>query len=496
MNFAGKSKPARRYPLSSILYPLLPLLASCHLHVQIPFMEALMIGVSGLRGTVGGTLTPTTVSNLAAAFAVWLKRTQTPRAERFKVIFGRDSRPSGIWVRDAAVSALVASGIEVIDLDIVTTPGVAMMIKHLSADAGLIATASHNPIEWNGIKYLNADATALPPADAERLKQIFQAHETSFVRVQDLVQPSKNSETHALHIKRVLDRIDINGISTKRFKVVVDSVNGAGCVTSATLLNKLGCQLIHLNATPNGQFPHEPEPTEKNLTQLASEVKRQKAACGFAQDPDADRLAIVDENGVYIGEEYSLALCAYWIMSKKPGVTTVTNLSTSRMLDDIAARFSGKVLRTPVGEANVVQTMLKENSIIGGEGNGGVIDPRIVAGRDSLVGMAYVLSLMAATGKTISELVAELPRYEIVKTKFECRRDDANRAVEAIKAEFANEKIDTQDGIRIDWTDERAWVHARPSNTEPIMRIIAEAPDRAAAEQRIEQVQAVVRRVL
>ena len=459
-------------------------------------MDALMIGVSGLRGTVGGTLTPFVVAQLAGAFATWLKETQKPKEKHFRVVFGRDSRPSGTWVRDAAVSALTASGVEVIDLDIVTTPGVAMMVKHLNADAGLIATASHNPIQWNGIKYLNSDATALPPVEAGRLGQLFAEGRNSFVWVEELAPVVRNSETHALHVKRVLDRVDNNGISTKRFKVVLDSVNGAGCVATATMLNKLGCLLVHLNATPDGQFPHEPEPTEKNLTGLATEVKRQKAACGFAQDPDADRLAIVDENGVYIGEEYSLALCAYWIMSKKPGLVAVTNLSTSRMVDDIAAKFGGRVLRTPVGEANVVQAMLRENSIIGGEGNGGVIDPRIVPGRDSLVGMAYVLNLMAATGKTLSQLVAELPRYEIVKTKFECRREDANRAVEALKNEFAREKIDVQDGIRIDWSESRAWVHARASNTEPIMRIIAEAPDRATAQQWIERVQTVVHRAL
>ncbi|HYO08721.1 MAG TPA: phosphoglucosamine mutase [Tepidisphaeraceae bacterium] len=458
-------------------------------------MEALMIGVSGLRGTVGGTLTPPVAMNMAAAFAAWLKETRTPvSGGRFKVVFGRDSRPSGPWVAGAAIAALSASGVDVVDLDIVTTPGVAMMVKHLGADAALIATASHNPIEWNGLKYLNADATALPPADAERLKQFYLEGRAEYVRVEHVHPPVKNSETHALHVKRVLDRTDVNGVSNKRFKVVLDSVNGAGCVATATLLNKLGCQLIHQGATPDGQFPHEPEPTEKNLTGLAHEVKRQRAACGFAQDPDADRLAIVDENGVYIGEEYSLALCAEWIMSRKPGVVAVTNLSTSRMLDDIAARHGGRVVRTPVGEANVVQAMLRENSIIGGEGNGGVIDPRIVPGRDSLVGMAYVLNLMAASGKSISQLVAGLPKYEIVKTKFDCRREDANRAVEALKREFAHERVDAQDGIRIDW--DRAWVHARPSNTEPIMRIIAEAPDRSEAEKRVEQVQAVVRSAL
>jgi len=458
-------------------------------------MELLMLGVSGLRGTVGGTLTPPVVTQLAAAFAAWLKETRAPKSGgHFRVVFGRDSRPSGPWVRDAAVAALVASGVEVIDLDVVTTPGVAMMVQHLGADAALIATASHNPIQWNGLKYLNADAVALPPEDAGALKRLFEEQRSEYVRVQELKPATKNGDTHALHVRRVLERVDANGISSKRFKVVLDSVNGAGCVATATLLQKLGCELVHLNGTPDGQFAHEPEPTAANLTGLAAEVKRQRAACGFAQDPDADRLAIVDEHGTYIGEEYSLALCAAFIMSRKPGTTAAANLSTSRMIDDIAAKYGGRVVRTPVGEANVVQAMLREKSIIGGEGNGGVIDPRIVPGRDSLVGMAYVLALMASTGKTISQLVAESPRYEIVKTKFECRREDANRAVEALKKEFASEKVDTQDGIRIDW--DRAWVHARPSNTEPIMRIIAEAPDRATAEEKIRGVQAVVDRVL
>jgi phosphomannomutase len=457
-------------------------------------MEALMIGVSGMRGTIGGTLTPAVVMRMAGAFAVWLKRNgPAANGTHYRVVFGRDSRPSGFWVRDAAVAALSASGIEVIDLDVVTTPGVAMMVQHLGADAGMIATASHNPIQWNGLKLLNAQAVALPPEAAEQIKAEYEAGDADYVRVEKLTPTKRNTETHALHIKRVLDYVDTLGISTKRFKVVLDSVNGAGCVATATLLNKLGCQVIHLNATPDGQFPHEPEPTEKNLTGLAEEVRRQRAAVGFAQDPDADRLAVVDENGKYIGEEYSLALAAELILSKRPG-PVVANLSTSRMIDDIAAKYGGRVVRTAVGEANVVQAMIREKSVIGGEGNGGVIDPRIVPGRDSLVGMAYVLQLMAGTGKTISQLVTEIPRYEIVKTKFECRREDANRAVEAVKKEFASEKVDTQDGIRIDW--ERAWVHARPSNTEPIMRIIAEAPDRAEAEAKIAQVQAVVDRVL
>ncbi|HZL33723.1 MAG TPA: phosphoglucosamine mutase [Tepidisphaeraceae bacterium] len=458
-------------------------------------MEALMIGVSGMRGTIGRTLTPPVVGRMAGGFAAWLKQTSQPaNGPHFRVVLGRDSRPSGPWVRDAAAAALTASGVEVIDLDIVTTPGVAMMVRHLNADAGVVITASHNPIEWNGIKFLNRQSVAPPPADAAAIKQFYNDQRTAFVPVEELVAPKKNTETHALHVKRVLEHVDVLGISTKRYKVVVDSVNGAGCVTSATLLGKLGCQLVHLHATPDGRFPHEPEPTAKNLTGLCEEVRRQKANVGFAQDPDADRLAIVDENGTYIGEEYSLALAAQWMLSRKPGGIAVTNLSSSRMLDDIAARYGGRVIRTPVGEANVIDAMLKNNASIGGEGNGGVIDPRIVPGRDSLVGIAYVLQLMASTGKSIAQLVAELPRYEIVKTKFECRREDAERAVQAVTKHFAQERVDLQDGIRIDWED--AWVHARPSNTEPIMRIIAEAADRRTAEARVEQVKQVVNATL
>lgn len=457
-------------------------------------MEALMIGVSGMRGTVGGTLTPGVVNQMASAAAVWIKQHAKPvNGSTYRVVIGRDSRPSGSWVRDAAVAALAASGIQVIDLGVVTTPGVAMMVQYLQVDAGMIVTASHNPIQWNGLKWLNSKAIALPPEDAAQIKTLFEQHASDYVPVSQLLAAEANTQTHALHIKRVLDRVDVLGISTRRYKVVVDSINGAGCVTSATLLSKLGCQLVHINNEPNGQFAHTPEPTEQNLQDLCGEVVRQKAAVGFAQDPDADRLAIVDETGRYIGEEYSLALCAKYILSKKPGVAAA-NLSTSRMLDDIAAQTGSTVVRTAVGEANVVQGMVQHGAIIGGEGNGGVIDLRIVPGRDSLVAMAYVLSLMADTGKKLSELVDELPRYEIIKTKFECRREDANRAVEALKQVFASEKVDTQDGIRIDW--DRTWVHARPSNTEPIMRIIAEAPDRAAAQKRVDEVRAVVDRAL
>jgi len=457
-----------------------------------------MMGISGMRGVVGSTFTPAVVTRHISALAAVLGELEQPgNGTHFRVVLGRDTRPSGAWVRDCVAGALIASGVEVIDLDIVTTPGTAIMVRHLGADAAVIVTASHNPIQWNGLKVLNGAGMALPAAVGAQIGEAFQQSKSRYVAVEKLIAPQRNTQTHAVHVARVLDYVDVLGISSKRFKVVLDSVNGAGCIVTPTLLSKLGCQVVHINATPNGLFPHVPEPTKQNLTGLCEEVIRQKAQIGFAQDPDADRLAMVDENGVYIGEEYTQILGARFILAKRPGGLAVTNLSSSRMLEDVAARYGAKVIRTPVGEANVVGGMMANQATIGGEGNGGVIDLRIVPTRDSLVGMAYTLGLMAETGKTLSQLVAEIPKYETVKTKFECRREDANRAVEAVNKQFASDpdvKINRQDGIRIEWPD--AWLHARPSNTEPIMRISAEAPTKAAAEKRVADVRAVVDQTL
>ncbi len=282
--------------------------------------DALMIGVSGMRGTIGSTLTPRVVGRMAGAFAKWLwSRHERLNAQPPKVVIGRDSRPSGPFVRDAAAATLVAAGCEVIDLGVVTTPGVAMMVTRLGADAGMVVTASHNPIIWNGLKLLDTEGVAPPPEAVAEVIAFYEADEAPLVEVERLVPPKSDSSTHAYHVKKVLDGRDVLGISTKAYKVVLDSVNGAGCVTGATTLSKLGCRLVHMNDKPDGQFPHEPEPTEANLQSLCDEVRRQKAAVGFAQDPDADRLAIVDENGTYIGEEYTLALCVRAVLSKKNG---------------------------------------------------------------------------------------------------------------------------------------------------------------------------------
>ena len=449
--------------------------------------DALMIGVSGMRGTVGRTLTPRVVQRMAGAFAAWLwSRHDRANDQPPKVVIGRDSRPSGWYVRDSAVGALVAAGCEVIDLDIVTTPGVAMMVTRLEADAGLVVTASHNPIRWNGLKFLDDRGIAPPPAAVADIRGFYDREEAPLVEVDRLVKVTHDPTTHAYHVKKVLDGRDVLGISTKAFKVVVDSVNGAGCVTSGTLLSKLGCRIVHLNDRPDGQFPHEPEPIAANLTGLCDEVRRQRAAVGFAQDPDADRLAVVDEHGTYIGEEYTLALCARAVLAKKKAGKVVANLSTSRMIDDVAAKFGGEVVRTPVGEANVVDAMIREEAVLGGEGNGGVIDPRVVAGRDSLVGMTLILSLMADTGKSISELVEEMPRYVILKDKLPlASKEDAEPVIDRVAARFDEEHINTSDGLRVDWPD--GWLSVRASNTEPILRIICESPDEVSARARIDE---------
>ena len=318
-------------------------------------MDALMIGVSGMRGTVGGTLTPRTVYRMAAAFADFLwSRHDEARGRPPRVVFGRDSRPSGHYVRDSAAAALEAAGVEVIDLGVVTTPGVAMMTVHLEADAGMVATASHNPIQWNGLKFLNHEGVAPPPEDVTEIRKRYDAEVERLVTVDKLVASHANTQTHAYHVKRVLDRVDVLGVSTKSFKVVVDSVNGAGCVTSATMLSKLGCRVVHLNDKPDGQFPHEPEPIAANLTGLADEVRRQRAAVGFAQGPPT-RTGSRSSTSTAGTSARSTRSCSprCTVMRKKPGTVATTNLSTSRMLDDVAAKFGGSVLRTPVGEANV-----------------------------------------------------------------------------------------------------------------------------------------------
>ncbi|MGA2093360.1 MAG: phosphoglucosamine mutase [Sedimentisphaerales bacterium] len=452
----------------------------------------LIITVSGLRGIVGENLTPEVAARYGSAFGAFLRDNRSNAPKSLTVCIGRDSRPSGQTLAASVAAGLVAAGIDCIDLGLVTTPTVGIMVRHLNCAGGVIVTASHNPSQYNGIKLLLDNGMAPPPDVAGQIKKRFLAKKAEKPK-SPLGKITENKTADDVHLSKVLALVDKKAIAAKKFTVVLDSINGAGGRPGLKLLSELGCSVVPLNNEPTGNFAHTPEPLAENLTGLCDIVKKSKADVGFAQDPDADRLAIVDEAGTYIGEEYTLALAAKLVFSKQTGSargersrTAATNLSTSRMLDDIAKEAGGQVIRTPVGEANVAMACIKNNCIIGGEGNGGVIDLRVGPIRDSLVAMAYILQLMTQTGKSISRLVGEIPRYCMIKHKFPADRDAADRLVNDVKKLFPGAVLNTADGCRFDLPD--AWIHIRPSNTEPLVRIIAEAKDKPTARKYIDAV--------
>ncbi|MBN1846757.1 MAG: phosphoglucosamine mutase [Sedimentisphaerales bacterium] len=455
------------------------------------------MSISGVRGIVGQSLPPSVALEYGQAYGTYLCR-QSPGDSRPRVCLGRDSRPSGAMLAGALAAGLMATGCDVTQIGIVTTPGTALMTRTLQAAGGAVITASHNPTEWNGIKLLRDDGIAYPADQINRIQQLYRDKQFDLQGAVSVGQLDQNAKAHALHIDTVLQICDRTLIRSRRFKVVLDSVNGAGCVVTGQLLGELGCEMVHLNERPTGLFAHTPEPTAENLAALGPQITKHKAAIGFAQDPDADRLAVIDEKGNYIGEEYTLALAAKYIFQKKTG-SVAANLSTSRMIDDLARSAGCQVIRTPVGEAHVANAMLEHRCIIGGEGNGGVIDTRVVPVRDSLVGIVLILQLLAETGKTVSELVAEIPRYHMVKTKLPCPAGKAPQVLARVQAHYqqadrpAGEsavRIDTRDGIRIDLP--AGWVHLRASNTEPILRLIAESGDPATTARLIDQVRGLL----
>ena len=434
----------------------------------------LLLSVSGMRGIVGQSLTEPVVSRYAMAFGRWLKRRGLSLPV---VVVGRDSRPSGRNLETAVAEGLVRAGCRPIRLGIVSTPGVAVMLKSLGADGGLIVTASHNPQQWNGIKALRGDATAPAASEVEQIIELYQQRIEDSGAISSVRSVGSNAMASQVHCEVVLDQIDVDLIRKAKFRVVVDSVCGAGGSEVATLLKRLGVDLIHLHANPTGHFPHGPEPLKENLSELCAAVCKHDAQIGFAQDPDADRLAIVDEHASYIGEEYTLAFCV--LHTLQDGQVTVANLSTSRMIDDIAARVGATVERTAVGEANVAAAIRRHGAMIGGEGNGGVIWGPVCHVRDSLVSMALVLELLAKRKCTVSDAVQSIPRYAIVKEKFPMDPRMVGQLGPRLNKCFASQQIDEQDGVRIDYSDR--WIHVRPSNTEPILRLIAEASTEADA---------------
>jgi phosphomannomutase len=446
--------------------------------------EDLIISISGMRGIVGENLTADIASEYGCAFGTYLKERNSGKG-KLSVCIGRDSRASGEILKAAVTDGLCKVGVDVIDLGIVTTPSVGIMVKELGCDGGAVITASHNPIQYNGIKLLLENSMAPAAVEAGQIRQYYFDKHFRLVDAADSGGVSFNEQTNGIHTSKVLELIDKESIGAREFKVVLDSVNGAGGPITKKLLGELGCNVCAINAEPTGAFAHTPEPTAENLTGLCEAVKAEGAEIGFGQDPDADRLAIVDESGRYIGEEYTLALAAKYIFSKRSG-SAAANLSTSRMLDDIAERAGGRVYRTAVGEANVAAAMLEYDCIIGGEGNGGVIDLRVGPIRDSLVGIVLILQLMAETGKMVSQLAEEVGGYYMSKDKFAADKEQAQQILDSAKKVFADARLNTVDGCRFDFED--GWVHLRTSNTEPVMRLIVEAKDRRTAEKYIDAV--------
>ena len=444
--------------------------------------EQLIISISGVRGIVGENLTSSVAAEYGCAFGTFLKDRAGKVKGKLSVCIGSDTRPSGQMLKSAVTAGLCAVGVNVVDLGVVTTPCVGIMVEYLRCAGGVVITASHNPIQYNGIKLLLDNGMAPVAGQAEEIKKNYCERKFAFVQSPDCGKVTADERTDEVHIAKVLSIVDKKAIASNKFRVVFDSVNGAGGRITKKLLGKLGCEVMAINDEPTGLFAHRPEPTARNLTGLCNVVKAKGVDIGFAQDPDGDRLAIVDENGSYIGEEYSLALTAKYIFSKKKGAAA-TNLSTSRMIDDIAQNYGCKVFRTAVGEVNVAAAMLEHNCLIGGEGNGGVIDLRVGPIRNSLVGIAIVLQLMAETGKTIKQLAADIGGYYMKKEKFVADKSQAEQILNAAKKEFYNAKIDTTDGCRFDFDD--GWLHLRSSNTEPVMRLIVEAEDKSTVQKYI-----------
>ncbi len=427
----------------------------------------LLISISGARGIIGAEdgLTPETALKLAAAFGSYRRNG--------KIVLGTDTRPSRIIIKSAVISGLAGCGLDVIDIGICPTPTVELAVKDFKAAGGIIITASHNPLEWNALKFLNSKGMFLSPAEGKRLLEIYRSNNYAYKPFNKLGNII-NDNYIPMHINKILKLQDVKiaEIKKRKFRVALDCINGAGALLSPKLLKELGCRVIPVNCEPNGYFAHKPEPIPKNLKQLSESVKRNKCDIGFAHDPDADRLAIVDENGVPIGEEYTLAFAVDYILSLHKGNVAV-NLSTSRIIDDIASRYSEKVYRTAVGEINVSLKLRRIKGVIGGEGNGGVIYPPLLYGRDGAVGIALILSYLSKNKRSVSETVDNLPRYIMIKDKEQVDKFNIRKLAKKLGKEFPDAKINYTDGIKLDFKD--SWVHIRASNTEPIVRIITEA---------------------
>jgi len=447
-------------------------------------IPTLKISISGVRGVVGESLSPTLLTRFAQAFGTY--------AGTGPIVMGRDTRTSGEMVRQAVVAGLISSGCRVVDLDVCPVPTVQLLVRRLRARGGIAITASHNPAEWNALKFINSAGLFLAAAQARQLLDIY--HQGEYVKVTGTEMRSVEPSTGALdlHIDAIMDALGPLP-NTRKLRVVVDSCNGAGSIVAPRLLNQLGAEVIPINVTPDGLFPRGAEPIAENLGALCRAVVEHGADIGFAQDMDADRLAVVSERGIAIGEEYTLVLAARYVLAKEPG-PIVANLSTTHVLDSVAANFGCPIHRSKIGEANVTEEMQRHRAVIGGEGNGGVIYPRINFARDSLVAMALILHLLAETDGTVTDVLSDLPASFMIKEKVGCRSDKIGKVLKAVREKYAEWPIDTRDGLKV--TVPEGWFLVRGSNTEPIIRLVAESQTDESARRMIGELQIVVRECL
>jgi phosphomannomutase len=449
--------------------------------------DTLMISVSGMRGHVGTDLTPELVARHAAALGAWVRSaagTEAGGGTPPCVVLGRDSRTSGPMFARAAAAGLMSVGVDVVDLGVVPTPTVQMAVEHHHAGAGLILTASHNPIEWNALKFVGPDGIFLDADAGERVRALADKGppRSGWDGLGEVRGDPGAVQRHLDAILR-LPVIDVTAIQRRRFHVAVDCVRGAGPVAILPLLERLGCRVSGINLEPDGRFPRSPEPIPENLGDLGRLVRESGADLGLAVDPDADRLAVVDETGQAIGEDYTLAFAVRAVLDRRTNAagnpTVVVNLSTSLVVEDAARAAGATLLRAPVGEANVARAIRDQGATIGGEGNGGVMFPALHIGRDAPLGVALILHLLATSGVTVAELVSAAPRYTIVKAKGP-RGPELGPLYDRLRRRFADATADDRDGLRLAWADR--WLHIRPSGTEPIVRLIAEAPTSSEAE--------------
>jgi phosphomannomutase len=431
----------------------------------MPHRLSLKIGPSGVRGIVGETLTPQLVTSFAAAFGDY--------AGAGSILIGSDTRPSAEMVKQAAIAGLLSVGATPVDVGIVPVPALMRHVRDTQARGGICVSASHNPVEWNALKFIGPDGMVLRANQAAELTDLY--HQGVYARVPaaEIREAKTDDSTLARHREAVLGAVNVGAIRARRFKIAVDCCNGAASLATPAFLETLGCTVVPVHTDPTRPFPHDPEPMPENLGDLRRAVVESKTDLGFAQDADADRLALIDEHGEPLGEECTVALAVEYWLRRRPG-TVVVNLATSRMIDDVAARYGCRVVRTRVGETHVVEKMIDTGAEIGGEGNGGVILRPVNACRDSFVGMALVLEALARDGLTLSALRARLPRYVLLQETLLCPAREAAPALRLLREHYREHTLDLTDGIKVSWPDR--WIHVRPSNTEPIVRLIAEAP--------------------